>query len=77
MDDLYLVDLNFDFPKGQELIQLQEIIKKYDVEIYDISFFDASCITFQGYEEDIIKLTQDHLNLDEDDARDKIRIKMK
>jgi hypothetical protein len=79
MKDLFLIDLNMCF-NGDEIKSLSSIIRKYDVEIYDITSEESgecdACITFQGYEEDILKLGEYFLGKDEDFIRESMRMKM-
>lgn len=81
MQDLFLIDLDVAFNDGEELSGLAEIMKKYNVEVYDIdptlNGNGHPCITFKGIEEDIIKLGAYLLDdNDEDFIRSLMRILM-
>lgn len=81
MQDLFLIDLDVCFNKGNELKELSEIMRDYSVEVYDILPNGPAggnpCITFQGIEEDILKLGAYLLDDDDEDfIRESIRIKM-
>jgi len=80
MQDLFLIDLDVCFD-GDELNGLSSIIREYNVEVYDIIPEGPGggnpCITFQGIEEDIIKLGAYLLSDDDEDfIREKMRMKM-
>ena len=81
MQDLFLIDLDVAFNDGEELSGLAEIMKKYNVEVYDIDPNGPGgghpCITFQGIEEDIINLGAYLLDDDDEDfIRSLMRIRM-
>jgi hypothetical protein len=56
----FLIELDVCLNEGEELRELSELMEEYDVEVYDINPEGPAgghpCITFQGPEENLLKL---------------------
>ena len=81
MQDLFLIDLDICLNPGSELEELSKVIEDYNVEIFAIDPHGPGgghpCITFQGIEEDILKLGAYLLDDDDEDfIRECMRMKM-